>query len=125
MSQPDKTKALSILNDLINDPTCKLRDRIVTGLKGFLKLDYTLDHSPISEEDGEAARAWIRSVLAWATDRKGYSEAVVVAEQLSSKPKSVVRAIELIDEMMQRPDHDPALAFVRRVVNGEFPNVPE
>ena len=60
--------------DFVNNPTH--RADILAGLEGFLKLDYTQGHDPVAENPAEAAKSWIRQVLAWATCSKGYQEQI-------------------------------------------------
>jgi hypothetical protein len=153
MSCPNKTNALSILSTLINDPTGELRDSIVDKLKEvqsyILGLSTTIDID-LAMVDGHITD--LRSAKGFIESGFGYAEEYIeraidyltgllvpppvesfhsstaernIANLLSTKPRSVQRSIALIDEMMARPDHDPALAFVRRVLNGENPNVPE
>lgn len=153
MSCPNKTNALSILSTFINDPTGELRDSIIDKLKevqGYiLGLPTTIDIDQATVdghiEDLRSAKDFIESGYVEAENRiervidylgklilpqpvESFHSSTAersIVNLLSGKPRSVRRAIALIDEMMVRPDHDPALAFVRRVLNGENPNVPE
>jgi hypothetical protein len=118
--------------DFVNNPTH--RAHILEGLEGFLKLDYTLDHSPVAEGPAEAARKWIRQVIDWAQCNKGYAEQIEevksggmtrqqaedmvddIRKDVIGFHKDVDRSLELIKEMQARPDADPALDYIGKAL---------
>jgi len=113
---------------LVNAEFENNRQAIIDGLKGFLKLDYSLGHDPIPETAAEAARRWLRPVIDWAENRKGHPEKMSRAEaeeavdgihkDIREQHENLDRSMALVKEMQAQPNADPALEFVLKTLEG-------